>query len=188
MTESFRVYDWNPLNLPPNALAAIGRVTACYAQTERILQQAIAGCAGVDFEYGLAITTHMPMPLRLSVLRSVAEIRIDDLDALDELDDLLERFETATQKRNSVAHNDWCRDPETNALFTMKTTSRARLEGDLLPMSVDHIESDALFIYQIGLDIYVFLQKHGLIPPMPDVPRPRHHKSKAARKMRRKSI
>ncbi len=97
-------YDFDPHNLPQKLLAAIGLALTSYAQTERMVQDAIAGCLGVDTEYGAAATTHMAMPLRFSVLKSVAEIRIDDLDALDELDELISKVEDAANRRNAIAH------------------------------------------------------------------------------------
>ena len=69
------VYDFDPRNLPEELLAAIGLTIASFVQIEGHLQSAIAGCAGIDIEYGKAITTHMSMPLKISVLRSVAEIQ-----------------------------------------------------------------------------------------------------------------
>ena len=77
---------------------------SCYAQPK--IQQAIAGCAGLDFEYGGAITTHMVVvpqfeiqtehysiwqcPCELAPFPCSCRDQTDDLDALDELDDLLE--------------------------------------------------------------------------------------------------
>jgi hypothetical protein len=185
---SYLIYDYSPYSLSPKILKAIGLLIACSAQTEDIFEQAIAGALGLDFEYGMAVTTHMPMPLRLSVLRSAAEIRIDDLDALDELDDLLEEIEQAFGKRNAIAHHQWCSDPKTGATFTVKETARVSVQADLLPMSVDQIESDALFIYNAGLRLFQFLKTRGLQPPVPPSARPRGHKSKAARKERRKKL
>jgi hypothetical protein len=182
----YKEYDWNPYNLPRELHEAIGLVNTCFAQSEQMLQDAIAGCAGLDFEYGKAITTHMAMPLRFSVFHSVAEIRIDDLDALDELDALIAQFESAAQKRNAVAHNWWCRDPETGDLFTLKETARSRFETDLLPMTINQVKGDALFIYEVGMSLFAFLKRHGLVPPISSRPS-RDHKSKAARKKRRES-
>lgn len=178
-------YDFNPYNLPQELMVAIGLVTANAAQTESVIEWAIAGCLGVDTEYGAAATTHMPMPLRFSILRSVAEIRIDDLDALDELDDLLEQAEKAYDKRNQTVHHPWCRDPISNNLFRYKETSRQRYVIDLVPVTVDQVKADALFIYKAGMDLMSFLLARKLIPP-PTPVRPRWHKSKAERKKRRK--
>ena len=98
-------YDFDPYNLPSDLLHAIGLLIASSGQTEDIFESAVAGCLGLDVEYGLAVTTHISMPLRVSVLKSAAEIRIDDLDALDELDEIIEVIEDAFSKRNAVAHN-----------------------------------------------------------------------------------
>jgi hypothetical protein len=180
-------YDFNPYNLPPDLLTAIGLALANAAQTEAIVSQAIAGCLGIDAEYGGALTTHMQMPLRFSILRSVAEIRIDNLDDLDELDLLIEQIDVAFQKRNVIAHNTWCRDPETNETFIVKEIARTRYEMDLIPMSTDQVEGDALFIYEAGMKLQKFLGSVGLLPPLPPHSRPRAHKSKAARKKRREN-
>jgi hypothetical protein len=181
-------YDFHPYNIPPEYLQTIGLAIACSAQTESIVEMAIAGCLGVDFEYGLATTMHMAMPLRFSVLKSVAEIRIDNLDDLDELDRLINAVEDAFDKRNALAHRQWGTDPETGEVFTIKQQARSRLEMDLLPMSIDQVKADALFIYMAGMKLTTFLSRRGLLPPFPPKPRPRHHKSKAARKKRRESL
>lgn len=181
-------YDFDPRNLPQEALAAIGLAVASSAQTESMIEMAIAGCAGVDIEYGGAITTHMAAPLRFSVLRSVAEIRINDLDDLDELDCLLDNCKDAFDARNGIAHHTWCQDPDSHDLFTVKQTARARYEMDLIPMTVDQVKLDAAFIYWAGMDLMTFLQRTGLLPSFPPPGRTRAHKSKAARKTRRKKL
>lgn len=183
-----KIYDFDPRNLPQDLLAAIGLMTTSAAQTESCIESAIAGCLGIDSEYGKAVTTHMAAPLRDSILRSVSEIRIDDLDALDELDRLLDAVNEAFGKRNAVVHHAWCRDPDTGAVFTHKETSRARYESDLIPMSVDHVKRDALFVYDAGMNLYSFLMARKLLPPFPPDGRFRGHKSKAARKKRREAM
>jgi hypothetical protein len=183
-----KIYDFDPRNLSQELLAAIGLMTTSAAQTEGCVEAAIAGCLKVDFEYGKAITTHMSVPLRDSVLRSVAEIKIDNLDTLDELDRLLDTINEAYAKRNAIVHHAWCRDPDTGAVFTHKETSRARFESDLIPMSVNQVKRDALFVYDAGMALYTFLIVQKLLPSFPPDGRFRGHKSKAARKKRREAI
>jgi hypothetical protein len=184
---AFKVYDFDPRNLPSDLLSAIGLMTASAAQTESCVEEAIAGCLGVDREYGQAVTTHMTAPLRDSVLRSVAEIKIDDLDALDKLDELLDAITAGYAKRNAVVHHAWCRDPDTGAIFTVKETSRSRVEIDLIAMSVDQVKGDALFVYEAGMALYSFLMERGLLSFAAPTNRARFHKSKTARKKRRES-
>jgi hypothetical protein len=177
-------YDFDPYNLPQKLLTAIGLALTCYAQTERMIQDAIAGCLGVDQEYGAAVTTHMAMPLRFSILRSVAEIRIDDLDALDELDELIVRAEDAGNRRNAIAHRCWCLDPKTFDTFTIREAARSSYSMDLVPMTVDKVESDAEFIYDVGMEFMAFMKANNIQPTLPPR-RPRFHKTKPERKKRR---
>ena len=125
------VYDYDPRNLPQDILAAIGLVTACSAQTENMVEMGIGGCLGIEVDYNVAVTTHMNAPLRDNVLRAAAEIRIDDLDALDELDHLLDEINKAFVKRNAYVHHQWCRHPETGEVFTTRIEARGSVDAEL---------------------------------------------------------
>jgi hypothetical protein len=182
--ETVDQFDFDPRKLPHDVLAAVGLAVTSAAQTETSIQWAIAGCLGVDAEYGGCVTTHMAMPLRFSALRSVAEIRIDDLDALDELDRLIETAEKAFEKRNALAHHQWGKNEKTGEIITVRASSRSSYKLDSIPMSVDQIKADALFIYDAGIAIIGFLIKHKLTPAVP-TRQPRSHKTKVARKKRR---
>jgi len=158
-------------------------MTTSAAHTESVVDEAIAGCLGIDYEFGQAVTTHMTMPLRFDVLRSAAELRIDDLDALDALDVLLGRLKEAFDKRNAVVHHMWCRDPETGNVVMVKETARKQVDIKSIPMSADQVKDDALFVYETGMALFSFLKKHNLLPPFPTALRPR--KSKEERKKHR---
>jgi hypothetical protein len=186
--EPYKEYDFDPRNLPQDVLAAIGLVTACSAQTEHVVEMGIGGCAELDVEYSAAITTHMNAPLRDHVLRAVAQIRIENIDDLDELDRLLDKVNVAFSKRNDYVHHSWCRDPDTGKIFTNITVARGEVDAELIPMSVNQIKADAVLIYQAGMDLMSFLIARGLLPPFPARKRPRAHKSKAARKKRREML
>jgi hypothetical protein len=181
---SFKEYDFAPQNLPEKLLAAIGYMTTSAAQTESIVEMAIHCFLDIDVEYGKAITTHMAMPLRFSALRAAAEIRIDDLDVLDTLDEVLEKVEEAFKKRNAVVHHTWCRDPESNEIFTVKDTARTSVRTDLIPMTIQAVEEDAFFVYEAGMALMSFLQTYGFRLKFPPANRYRGHKSEAARKKR----
>ena len=176
-------YDFDPRNLPQDLLAAIGLMTTSAAHTESVVDEAIAGCLGIDYEFGQAVTTHMTMPLRFDVLRSAAELRIDDLDALDALDVLLGRLKEAFAKRNAVVHHMWCCDPETGNIVMVKETAREQVDIKSIPMSVDQVKDDALFVYETGVALFSFLKAHNLLPPFPTALRPR--KSQEERKKHR---
>ncbi|NML76797.1 hypothetical protein HHL25_21900 [Rhizobium sp. S-51] len=184
MHEKFRNLDFDPRKLPPQYLEAIGLAVACSAQTEDHMQMAISGCLGIDAELGWGVTSHMTAPLRENVLKSVAEIRIDDLDDLDRLDDLIDLVKQAADKRNAIVHHMWCHDEKTGEVFLVKTTARNTVKADVVPMPLDTIRADAMFIYDAGIKLLQFLLAKDLIPALPPVGRSRFHKSKAARKKR----
>lgn len=186
--EILRIYDFDPRNLPHDLLAAIGLMTTSTAQTESVVEMAIACFLDVDVEYGQAITTHMAMPLRFSVLKASAEIRIDSLDLLDELDGIIDTIEEAFEKRNAIVHRTWCRDPESSGVFTVKHTARTSVQTDLIPMTINHIKRDALFMYDAGMALMTFLIAGGFRQKSPPPNRFRLHKSKAARKKRREAM
>jgi hypothetical protein len=98
------VLDFTPHLLPQELLAALGLMAAAAAQTEDIIEMAIAGILGIDGERGYAVTCHMSAPLRASVLKSAAEIRFDNPAVLDELDILLDRIKLAQGYRNDMLH------------------------------------------------------------------------------------
>ena len=179
------IYDFSPSNLPPDLLQAIGLTIACAAQTEDILNAAIGGCLGIDAEYNMAVTTHMSVPLKFSVLYSAAEIRIDDLDALDELDEILDAVDKALRARNTVAHNLFAVHPVTGKAHRIHHDARISVQVELTPVDITAIVGEAQTILEAGLNLGTFLQMHGLYPALP-AGRPRAHKSRAARKARRK--
>src|SRR5689334_8494675 len=118
-----RNLDFDPHNLPPNMLEAVGLIAMCSAQTEHIVEQGIGGCLGIDIEYTAAVSTHMATPMRDQILRAAAEIRIDNLDDLDELDRLLDEINKAISKRNDCVHNSICHDLDTGEFFMSTTTA-----------------------------------------------------------------
>lgn len=185
MTKPKLILDFTPHNLPPEVLHAIGLAMVCGAQTENTLDAAVGGVLGLESDYTIAATAHMSMPLKISIIKSAAELRLE-VDALDELDSILDTIDTAAAKRNTYAHDTWYVHPETGQVCRVKETSRVRLEVKAIPVTVEDIKADAEAIYNAGLGLVLFLDKYSLFPPHPPAPRQREHKSPAARKLRRK--
>jgi hypothetical protein len=177
-------FDLSPSKLPQDLLAAIGAVVSASSQTENVLNHAIAGCIGIDAEYMIAVTQHMPLPLKFSVLYSTAEIRIDDLDALDELDRLAADVKAALDQRNGIVHDSWAVSKKDGVLFRISQSARIRVELDAIPIAIEEVVKVGATVEAAGLALMKFLMLQGLLPPMPSG-KPRGHKSRAARKKRR---
>jgi hypothetical protein len=181
------LFDRDPRNLPQDLLASIGLMAASAATTESIIEFAIAGCLGLSAEYGLALTPHMNIPLRLDVLKSAAEIRIDDLDALDELDELLGRIKEAFGKRNDVVHHSWLRNSHTGEVGRVKKKARGKIEANLIRTSANEVRRDALLVHQVGVELSIFMNRHNLWPREADVPPSPLAPKRAARKKRQEA-
>jgi len=54
-------------------------------------------------------------------------------------------------------------------------------------MSIDKVESDAEFIYEVGMEFLVFMKFNNIHPPIPPR-RNRFHKTKPERKKRRDAL
>ena len=177
--------DFDPRNLPQEYLAAIGLLSAAASSTDGIIEYAIAGLLGLDAEQGWAVTAHMPAPLRTSVLRSSAEIAIANGKALDELDIHLDAIKAATDARNQIIHGSWCVRPSDKAVLLVKQEARTHVEVSSRPVAVNEIESKALALYEVGMNLMRFCIALGIDPALPRE-RDRLVNTHKARKARRK--
>lgn len=177
-----KVFDYDARNLPNEVLEAIGLVISVSTQTENIVREAIGGCLQIDMEMNGALTAHMNMGLRFDTLKSIAEMRIDDLDDLDELDILLDHCKVGFTERNKIAHCQWYRDPENDSIFIVKESSRGRYEMTTQLINAEQIRLEAEYIYWAGLDLFAFLRRVDLLPDYPPIDRIRDHKSPTNRK------
>jgi hypothetical protein len=107
----------------------------------------------------------MPMPLRLSVLRSVSKLRLKPAHQAS-LEDRIGDIETAHRKRNALLHHQWGYDPELQQYFVISEKSAKELEAVLQPKTLAQIEDDAEFIYDSGMGLMTFLIMTDLLPPL----------------------
>jgi len=181
----YREFDFNPYSLPQQYTSAIGLVVACAAQTEITIEMAIAGCLDIDAEFGMAVTTHMTMPQRFQVLAATAELKLDDLDQLDLLDEIISETEPAFAERNKFIHNQLAVLPDDGTVHCVKSSARGSVQMTDEKVDVEEILAVGKKIYLAGERILVFLKSNDLFPPVSEI-RPRFHKLKAQRKKRRK--
>jgi len=161
------VLDFDPFNLPPMHLQAIGLMSAAASSTDSVIEMAIAGALGIDGEQGYAVTAHMPFPLRMSVLKSAAEIRFARHEILNALDSILEVIKKAVEDRNDYIHGSWCRRPSDGAALLVQQSARTHVEVSSRPVTVDEIEGKALALYNAGMDLMRFIIAADILPPLP---------------------
>ncbi|MCM2343490.1 MAG: hypothetical protein NDJ24_02925 [Alphaproteobacteria bacterium] len=153
----FVVYDFDPHNLPPEYLRAIGLVVASSAQTEHVLQDFIGALLGIDNIQTVALTSQMSFPLKNDIIGALAELDAPNINELDKIDDLLEAASKAMDKRNIVAHNNFMRNPDTGQVYSHRLRAKGSIKLDLKPISVVEIQQIAEEIYKAGMDIMSFM-------------------------------
>ncbi len=164
------IYDFDPHNLPPEMLRAIGLVVAASSQTESVVQDLIGGLLRIDMIDAKALTTHMSAPLKDHVVRALSELRAPSPSEVDALDDLLDRINTAYEKRNLIVHNSLARHPDTGEVFSLREQARGSLKVSLQRVTASEFEAAAELIYRAGMDLMEFMMSRGLQPHLPEGP------------------
>jgi hypothetical protein len=162
MPEPTIIYDFDPRNLPPEYLQAIGLVVAASSQTESVMQHFIGALLGIDNADTLALATHMTAPLKDHVLRSLVELKTDRADVVDDVDDLLDEVERVLALRNSIVHNSFAIHPETGEVLSYRQKARGSLQIDLIPIPVHEIQETGALVYEAGIKIVEFMIRYGL--------------------------
>ena len=178
--------DFTPERLPPEYLKAIGELVVAHSFLDMQIQAAIHGLARMDTEYGTAVTTHMTGPNRLSALESVAEITLDDMNKLLQLEDLITEARDSSSQRAGYVHAYWCRDADTNEVYAVREAARTGLEIKISKPRAADIVRAARTTSKLGLRVWEFVFELGVLPAIPG-PRPRGHKVKRKRKEARKA-
>jgi hypothetical protein len=180
------LYDFDPRNIPNEYLRAIGLVAMASAQTESTMQDFIGAILHIDNIETLALTTHMTVPMKEQVARTVIELNAASAAVVDEVDDILDRIRDALAKRNVMIHSPLCRHPHTEEVSSQRLSARGTIDFELRPISVKEIEDVAEEIYDAGMDLMRFMmaaqigpleRPHQLRQPLP--------RSKKARESRR---
>lgn len=161
----YKLFDFDPRNLPAEYLQKIGLIITCSTQTENLVEGAIGGMLSLRVVPAKILTTHMSMQVRLGVLRTAAERLWTDKAMLSQFDAILQRIEAAVNERNRIAHITWQRDPETGEVFTSRIRARKGLKVDLDAMPVAALHTIAIEVYEAGLDLLRFLGVHGIRLP-----------------------
>lgn len=158
------VYDFDPHNLPPEYLRAIGLVVASSAQTEHVLQDFIGGLLGIDSIQSIALATHMNNPLKDNIIRTLAEIDAPTIKELDKIDELLDAVNAALDKRNIIVHNPLMTHPDTGEVFSHILNARGAIKLELKRILSSEIEQAAEDIYKSGMNIMEFMITRNLFP------------------------
>jgi len=164
MAEPSVIYDFNPNSLPPELLKAVGLVTAAASQLDGILGNLLTGMLGLDVIDGTALTTHMAIPLKDQIIRTLADTNAPSVNAIDDLDEILDEVKAAFDLRNVVVHNAICMHPTTGEAMSMRMSARGSLQMTLQVISIEKMHEDAALIYEVGMRLMTFMISRGIGP------------------------
>ncbi len=180
------IYDFDPNNLPPEYLAAIGLVVASASQTDHVMRDFIGSYLGIDLAETIALGAHMSTHMKDDIIRALIELNAPSASEVDELDDILDRIRDATAQRNMVAHNAFARDPETGKIFAMRERARGSLQVELNHIEVGEIIDIAREVYASGIALMDYMIQKGIEPRARKKPlREPLNRGKKARQARR---
>lgn len=158
------VYDFDPNNLPPDYLAAIGLVVASASQTDHVMRDFIGSYLGIDIAESLALGAHMSTPMKDDIIRALVELNAPRACDVDELDDILDRVREATARRNSVAHNAFAKHPDTGQVFSLRERARGSLQVEMVPIEVAELKEIAAEVYAAGIALMEYMIARGIGP------------------------
>jgi hypothetical protein len=183
------IYDFDPNNLPPDFLQAVGLVITCASQTEKIMREFMGSLLRLDNVETIALGVHMSAPMKVDIIRAVAELNAPSASELDNIDDLLESIQDALVGRNAIAHCAFGKHPVTGEIFRLKEKARGSLQVDFQPVTVVELKETAKEIYDLGLRLHNFMVSRGLGPVFRQKPlREPINRSKKARAERRETF
>lgn len=158
------IYDFDPNNMPPDLLQAIGLMAMCAAQTENVMQDFIGAVLQIDNREAIALTAHMSAPLKDQVARALIELNGVSPAVVDVVDELLDAIRDAGAKRNVVVHNSLAMHPTTGEIFSYRQDVKGSTQVSLQPISVEEIKKDAAALYEAGIQLIQFMVMYGLAP------------------------
>jgi hypothetical protein len=180
------IYDFDPNNLPPEYLAAVGLVVAAASQTDHVMRDFIGSYLGIDIAESLALGAHMSTPMKDDIIRALVELNAPNASEVDTLDDILDRVREATARRNAVAHNAFARHPDTGQVFSLRERARGSLQIDLKPIEVAELNEIAGEVYAAGIALMEYMMVRGIGPREREKPlREPLNRGTKARKARR---
>jgi hypothetical protein len=182
------IYDFDPNNLPPEYLTAIGLVVASASQTDHVMRDFIGSYLGIDLAENIALGAHMSTPMKDDIIRALVELNAPHASEVDELDDILDRVRIATTRRNAVAHNAFARHPETGQVFTLRERARGSLQVDLTAIEAAELTEIGNEVYAAGMALQEYMTLRKIEPRLREKPihEPLDRRKKARQERREK--
>jgi len=97
----------------PEYLEPLGQVTANFSEVEADLSYMVWSLIGANKQIGQIITSQLPFPSLVRVLRLLFEARCRDKKLRAELEELIKEANKINKKRSEFVHSVWFTNPKT---------------------------------------------------------------------------
>lgn len=162
MTKKLLSEKW----LKPEHLQAIGMVSVEWSYLEHVVSEAIWDYAYIDHIHGRCVTSHMSVPMRLDVLKSLFFEHFGDSEQYKKLSTLVEKVKNVAGERNKIAHASWFESENVlgNTVTMATIKARGKLVMKLTDVNAEQIRQIADSIEDVGNQLAYFADTN---PPPP---------------------
>jgi hypothetical protein len=124
------------LNIPDEYLIRIGRINVAWGALEVMVDTALARLGGFDRvdPRGVVITAHLPWPLKMDILESLARLLENRHPSLRRFPKLKALLKAAQDGRNRTAHGSWHFKAGKVVKIRMTALGQLRSSNDTVPI------------------------------------------------------
>lgn len=162
---------WTGLRPPTTSLhlEAVGMIAMEWAWLEIIIEMAIWRLLRVRGPIGTAVTRHIAPRVRLDILLSLADLKMNEQDR-EQLARLIDRINKLTGPRNDLIHAEWTgvkKDTWPPVARFHKRMARGhviRHDHEVTPNQITAVATD---IFKLSTDLLFFFESAGVFRKLP---------------------
>lgn len=162
LESEFRLFDFDPDQMPPEATAAIGRAVLAAIQNEELVVDAISAIARIDATALRITIMGCVASVKLEMLARWCELIVDDA-VKAELREIISDLNQANARRNAICHNPLMVDAENGTLSRSQASRPKQIVKHGIVRRIDltaaAIAEDADFIKGAGLRLNSFISR-----------------------------
>jgi hypothetical protein len=146
-------------------LREIGLVTAYWSALEAQMEIAILLHQKIDLSVGLVVTSSLGGLAKLNLLDTFNnEGAFEPLSTKEDVKKLLKRINSASARRNEVAHHVWVATDDPKVAIRKSVRAKGKLNVVNERVHIGQLQTIAEQIRQTGEDFTAFMELQGLRP------------------------
>ena len=152
------------IGITPNHMLALGSFTVNWANMEHSLQSILWKLLNIDWIKGACITQHMASSALCNAIISLSEIEfLEKADELNELKEIIRKFESLRTTRNDLIHGSWGITPSTminpHKAALIKTSAKRSFKRSVIEFTAEDTGNLSKEVLLLQQTIIQFLSK-----------------------------